>query len=140
MSGLTEVQHLRAENARLHTELAAVASPAGPPTATDVIGRGVARVDRSIEILSAILDGPQLIMGGRLAEIGIDPIDPAESGMFYMGQLAASLLHSAAGHARADHDVCCPAMSPIALVRSYAQATAAVRDEMRIFGASKAGG
>ncbi len=141
MSPVTEVDHLRAEVARLEAELAAATAGGGPaPTAAEAVAKGAARVDRSIEILTAILDGHPLLMLQRLNEIGFDTTDQAESGMFYMGQVAASLLHGAVDHARGDHGVACDAMAPIELVRLYARSTAGARDHMRTMGAPKAGG
>lgn len=135
---VTEVEHLRAEVARLEAELSATRTPPSMASSVEV---GVARVDRSIEILTAILDGPQVLMGGRLNEISLDPSDPAEAGMFYMGQLAASLLHAVADHVSADHAVTCGSVRPIELVRAYARATVGVRDGLRSFAdGRKAGG
>lgn len=136
MSGVTEVEHLRAEVARLEAELASV-RPGPPPTVDDALTSAVGRLGRSIEILTAILDGPRLLAPMRLEAIGVTSNDPTEVGMVSMGMMAASLLDSVSGHIRHEHGVQCPVLDPVEVVRTYAQATVGMR---QAFGAPKAGG
>lgn len=92
-------------------------------------------MDRSIEILTAVLDGPFPLAHLRLREIGMDGSDPTELGMTAMAMLAAPLLDAQAHHAR-EHGVECAEFDPVGLVRSYAQVTAAAREHL----GGKAGG
>lgn len=136
MSGLTEVQHLRAEVARLEAALADATAPRTPPGSfAEQAAAAVARMDRCIEILTAVVDGPFQLAHLRLREIGVDTADRTELGMVSMAMLAAPLLDGQAHHAR-EHGVDCPQLDPVDMVRSYAQVTANAREHL----GGKAGG
>lgn len=134
---LTEVEHLRAEVARLEAELAAKVGPPPSGSIGEHVDDAVSRLDRSIEILTAILDGPISTIGFRLEAIGANERSSVEVGMVSMGMLAAPLLTAQAGHAR-QHGIECASVGALETVRSYAQATAAARQHLH--GAAKAGG
>ncbi len=97
MSGLTEVAHLRAEVARLEAALAAATAPRTPPgsfaeQAADAVGR----MDRSIEILTAVLAAPLLDAQARHAgEHGVDcpQMDPVDLVRSYAQVTAAAREH-----------------------------------------------